>query len=87
MCLRRADPFIVMCAPNGARRSQADHGRLPVTPAELADCAESIHAAGASIMHVHVRDDDGAHSLDVDRYRDAIAVSYTHLTLPTNREV
>ena len=72
MCLRRADPFIVMCAPNGARRSQADHGRLPVTPAELADCAESIHAAGASIMHVHVRDDDGAHSLDVDRYRDAI---------------
>ena len=61
-----------MCAPNGARRSQADHGRLPVTPAELADCAESILAAGASMMHVHVRDDDGAHSLDADRYRDAI---------------
>ena len=60
-----------MCAPNGARKTQADHPALPISPAELADCAESILQAGASIMHVHVRDDDGRHSLDVDRYRMA----------------
>ena len=24
---------------------------------------------------------------EADRFRDALAVSYTHLTLPTNREV
>lgn len=62
-----------MCAPNGARRSQADHARLPITPIELADCAESILDAGASMIHVHVRDDDGGHSLDADRYRKAVA--------------
>jgi 3-keto-5-aminohexanoate cleavage enzyme len=62
-------PFIVMCAPNGAKKSKADHPALPISSAELADCAESILDAGASIMHVHVRDDDSRHSLDVDCYR------------------
>ncbi len=64
-----AKPFIVMCAPNGARKSRKDHPALPVSPSELADCAESILDAGASIMHLHVRDDKDRHSLDVDRYR------------------
>lgn len=66
-------PFIVMCAPNGARKTKDDHPALPVTPAELADCAVSIADAGASMMHVHVRDDEDGHTLDVGRYRDAIA--------------
>ena len=65
-------PFIVMCAPNGARKSKADHPALPIAPPELADCAESILDAGAAILHLHVRDDDNRHSLDVDRYREAI---------------
>ena len=64
-------PFIVMSAPNGARRGKDDHKSLPITPAELADCAESIADAGASIIHLHVRDEQGGHSLDTDRYRAA----------------
>jgi len=67
-----AGPFIVMCAPNGARKQKKDHAALPVTSAELAACAAVISDAGASIMHVHVRDDTGNHSLDADRYRAAI---------------
>jgi uncharacterized protein (DUF849 family) len=60
-----------MSAPNGARRSKDDHPALPVTPDELAACAESIADAGASIIHLHVRDEQGGHSLDLDRYRAA----------------
>jgi len=60
-----------MCAPNGARKMHADHPALPISAEELADCAESIVHAGASIMHVHVRDDAGRHSLDVARYQAA----------------
>jgi uncharacterized protein (DUF849 family) len=67
------DEFIVMCAPNGARRTRQDHPALPVTPDELATCARSIRDAGAAMMHVHVRSDDGRHTLDVARYRAAIA--------------
>ncbi len=65
-------PFIVMSAPNGARCGKDDHQSLPITPAELANCAENIADAGASIIHLHVRDEQGGHSLDPDRYRAAI---------------
>lgn len=64
-------PFIVMSAPNGARRGKDDHQSLPITPDEIAACAESVADAGASIMHFHVRDEQGGHSLDPDRYRAA----------------
>ncbi|MEO6362865.1 MAG: 3-keto-5-aminohexanoate cleavage protein [Caldimonas sp.] len=63
----------IAVAPNGARRSQVDHARLPITPAELAQCAADCLAAGASMLHLHVRDADGRHSLDAGRYREAIA--------------
>ena len=67
-----ADPFIIMSAPNGARRQKADHPALPITPDDMADCAEEIVEAGASILHLHVRDDQNRHSLDPDRYRASI---------------
>ncbi len=63
------DPFIIMSAPNGARRQKSDHPAIPITPPEMAVCATEIINAGASILHLHVRDDQGAHTLDVDRYR------------------
>jgi len=66
-------PFIVMSAPNGARRNKDDHHELPITPDEIGACAEQVADAGASIIHLHVRDEQGAHSLDADRYRAAIA--------------
>ncbi|VAX05917.1 hypothetical protein MNBD_ALPHA03-1687 [hydrothermal vent metagenome] len=66
-------PFIIMSAPNGARRQKSDHPNIPITPRDMAECAEEIIAAGASILHLHVRDDQGGHSLDVSRYRASIA--------------
>ncbi|MDQ6621464.1 MAG: 3-keto-5-aminohexanoate cleavage protein [Pseudomonadota bacterium] len=65
-------PVIIAVAPNGARRTRADHPRLPLTPTELAACAQECLAAGASMMHLHVREPDGRHSLDPDRYAEAI---------------
>ena len=66
-------PFIVMSAPNGARRGKHDHQALPITPDEIAACAEDVADAGASIIHLHVRDGNGGHTIDPDRYRAAIA--------------
>lgn len=62
-----------MSAPNGARRQKSDHPELPITPEDMAICAEQILAAGASILHLHVRDEKNAHSLDVERYRASIS--------------
>jgi uncharacterized protein (DUF849 family) len=65
-------PLVVTVAPNGARRTKADHAKLPITPAEIADEAALCCAAGACVLHVHVRAEDGRHSLDPDLYHAAI---------------
>jgi len=67
-----AGRVMVMAAPNGARRTQADHPALPVTAGELADCAASLVDAGVSVLHLHVRDTEGRHTLASDAYRAAI---------------
>ncbi|MDX5362406.1 MAG: 3-keto-5-aminohexanoate cleavage protein, partial [Alphaproteobacteria bacterium] len=66
-----ATPAILSVAPNGARRTKADHPALPMTPADLAAAAVSAQAAGASLIHLHVRDADGRHTLDPGIYREA----------------
>lgn len=63
----------IMVAPNGARRSPSDHPALPVTPEALAQTARECRAAGASAVHLHVRDAALRHSLDPETYRAAIA--------------
>jgi uncharacterized protein (DUF849 family) len=65
-------PVAIAVAPNGARKGRADHPRLPLTPPELAACAADVLAAGASMLHLHVRDAAGRHSLEADDYRAAI---------------
>lgn len=65
-------PVVICVAPNGARRTKRDHPALPMAPEELGQEAAACVDAGASVIHLHVRNDEGAHSLDVDRYRAAI---------------
>ena len=62
---------MVIAAPNGARRGKADHAALPVTIAEIAAEAALCQQAGATVLHLHVRDSHGAHSLDAGLYRAA----------------
>lgn len=72
---RQADlaPVAIAVAPNGGRRTKADHPALPLTPDELAATAASCLDAGACMIHVHVRDRDGRHLLDAEAYDAAIA--------------
>ncbi|MFK7939338.1 MAG: 3-keto-5-aminohexanoate cleavage protein [Roseovarius sp.] len=63
----------IMAAPNGARRSKADHPALPITLDETLITAQACHAAGADALHLHIRDTAGGHSLDAGAYREALA--------------
>lgn len=63
----------IAVAPNGGRRIKADHPAIPLTPAELAQTAHECLTAGASMIHVHVRRNDGRHLLDASAYAEAIA--------------
>jgi len=66
-------PIAIAVAPNGARKTHADHPALPITPDELAACARQCVEAGAAMLHLHVRRPDGTHSLEPGDYRPAIA--------------
>ncbi|MCP1171870.1 3-keto-5-aminohexanoate cleavage protein [Ralstonia chuxiongensis] len=66
-------PIAIAVAPNGARKTHADHPALPITPDELAACARHCVDAGAAMLHLHVRRPDGTHSLEPGDYRPAIA--------------
>lgn len=63
----------LMVAPNGARRGKSDHPALPIELDELVATAVACHNAGADGIHLHVRDRDGLHSLDVGQYREVLA--------------
>lgn len=65
-------PLIVTVAPNGAYKQRTDHPALPLSPDELAASARRALDAGAAMLHLHVRDSQGRHSLDVGHYREAL---------------
>jgi 3-keto-5-aminohexanoate cleavage enzyme len=65
------DPLIVTVAPVGAELRPEDTPHLAVTPAALGEVARGCRAAGASMVHVHCRNDDGTNTHDVGRFRAA----------------
>lgn len=68
------DELIVTVAPNGAYKQHADHAAVPLTAPALADAAKRCLDAGAAMLHLHIRDAQGRHSLDVEGYREALRV-------------
>lgn len=65
------NPLVITCAPVGAevRPDQTPH--LPYTPQLLGETARAVREAGASIIHVHCRNDDGTNTHSVERFREA----------------
>ena len=70
---RDTAPVAIAVAPNGGRRTKADHPALPMTSEEIAATAVACCEAGACMIHVHVRDRNGNHLLDAAAYRSTIA--------------
>lgn len=66
-----SEPLIVTVAPNGAYKQPSDHPAVPITPDTLATTARACLDAGAAMLHMHIRDAQGRHSLDVEGYREA----------------
>jgi len=63
----------LMVAPNGARKQKSDHPAVPISISEIAQTALDCFQAGADSLHLHVRDANGAHSLDPVAYKEAIS--------------
>src|SRR5918999_967978 len=70
----RADPskLLVTVAPTGAETAKADCPQLPTTLEELVATASDCEAAGAGMIHVHIRDDAHRPTLDQGRLTDTV---------------
>ena len=63
---------LITVAPTGAESVKADVPALPVTLDELVITAKECAAAGAAVIHIHIRDADAKPTLDLGRLRDTV---------------
>jgi 3-keto-5-aminohexanoate cleavage enzyme len=65
-------PLIITCSPVGAEVTKADNPAAPYTPAEIAREAIAATRAGASIIHLHAREEDGSPSQRTELFAEAV---------------
>ncbi|CCQ93267.1 3-keto-5-aminohexanoate cleavage enzyme [[Clostridium] ultunense Esp] len=66
------EPLIITAALVGAELTREDTPYLPLTPEEIAEEAYRAYQAGATIVHVHARKEDGSPSQEKRIYREII---------------
>jgi uncharacterized protein (DUF849 family) len=59
--------LLITVAPTGAETAKEDCPQLPTTMEELVETARRCQAAGAAMIHVHIRDDEHRPTLDLGR--------------------
>src|SRR4051812_2915880 len=56
---RDPDICVVTCAVNGLLADRKQCAGIPYTPVEIAEEARRAYEAGAAVVHIHGRNDDG----------------------------
>ena len=64
--------ILLAIAPNGARITKEDLPNIPLTAEEIGLEAKACQQAGAGMIHLHVRNKKGGHSLNEELYKAAI---------------
>ncbi len=63
-----SDKAIITCAMSGAVTTRAQCPAIPYTLEDYANEAKRAYEAGAAIVHIHARDDDGTPTYSPERY-------------------
>jgi len=63
---------LITVAPTGAESEKSAVPALPVTLDEVVMTAKECRAAGASIIHVHIRDGQARPTLDIGRLKETV---------------
>jgi uncharacterized protein (DUF849 family) len=64
---------LITVAPTGAESEKSAVPALPVTLDELVTTAKECQAAGAAVVHVHIRDGQARPTLDLGLLKDTVA--------------
>lgn len=65
-------PVMITAAMVGAEVTREQQPYLPITPAEIIASAVECYEAGASIIHIHVRDTAGNATQDAGLFREVV---------------
>ena len=65
---------VFTCALTGPIATKADNPNLPTTPEEIAEAARAAHEAGAAVVHVHLRDERGRPTADLEIAKRTVAL-------------
>ncbi len=63
------NPVVIAVAITGSVPRKKDNPAVPVTPAEQIESTHEAYEAGATLVHIHVRNDDESPSSDPERFR------------------
>lgn len=63
---------IITAALNGPIATRKNNPNLPETPEDIAAGAKGAYAAGAAVIHVHLRDEQGDFTTDLDVARRTV---------------
>jgi 3-keto-5-aminohexanoate cleavage enzyme len=68
-----SDPVVLTVAVTGADVFRENNPNIPYTTAEIADSAIEAAEAGATVVHLHVREDDGTPSGRPELFKDVMS--------------
>src|SRR5271154_6047639 len=57
---RDPDLCVITCALDGVLANRKQCENIPYTPVEIAEEATRAYEAGAAVVHIHARNDDGS---------------------------
>jgi uncharacterized protein (DUF849 family) len=72
---------LITVAPTGAETAKADFPALPTTVEELVETGQRCEAAGAAMIHLHIRDAEHRPTLDIGRLSEAVSAVREHTAL------
>ncbi len=67
--LRDPDLCVITCAVTGVLANRGQCPTLPYTPVEIGEEAKRAYDAGASVIHIHARNDDGSPTFSPATFR------------------
>lgn len=66
------EKLIITVATTGAQTTKEHNPNVPFSPAEIAEAVYESWKAGAAIAHIHVKDEHGKNTLNLDTYKEVI---------------
>jgi uncharacterized protein (DUF849 family) len=78
------DKRIITVAPTGAWPTKKNNPNVPMTPKEIADDVYQCYLAGASVAHLHMRDEEGKGTMSKELFEETVKLIHEKCDIVLN---